>query len=54
MGHTMKRLITAFTEIDGYEDSSKYLMYIKAIQMAENGQRGSSCQHADYVGGFCG
>ena len=30
--------ITAFTEIDGYEDSSKYLMYIKAIQLAEKGE----------------
>ena len=28
------KAITAFTEIDGYEDSSKYLMYVKAIRMA--------------------
>ena len=44
--------ITAFTEIDGYEDSSKYLMYIKAIQMAENGQRDLAVSTLTTLGDF--
>lgn len=44
--------ITAFTEIDGYEDSSKYLMYIKAIQMAENGQRNLAVSTLTTLGDF--
>ena len=44
--------ITAFTEIDGYEDSSKYLMYIKAIQMAENGQRDLAVSTLTTLGNF--
>ena len=44
--------ITAFTEIDGYEDSSKYLMYIKAIQMAENGQRDIAVSTLTTLGDF--
>lgn len=30
--------VAAFTEIENYEDSSKYIMYIKAIQFAEGGE----------------
>ena len=44
--------ITAFTEIDGYEDSSKYLMYTKAIQMAENGQRDLAVSTLTTLGDF--
>ena len=44
--------ITAFTEIDGYEDSSKYLMYIKAIQMAENSQRDLAVSTLTTLGDF--
>ena len=44
--------VTAFTEIDGYEDSSKYLMYIKAIQMAENGQRDLAVSTLTTLGDF--
>lgn len=44
--------ITAFTEIDGYEDSSKYLMYIKAIQMAESGQRDLAVSTLTTLGDF--
>ena len=44
--------ITAFTEIDGYEDSSKYLMYIKAIQMAESGQRDLAVSTLTPLGDF--
>lgn len=44
--------ITAFTEIDGYEDSGKYLMYIKAIQMAENGQRDLAVSTLTTLGDF--
>ena len=30
--------VSAFSQIENYADSSKYIMYIKAIQLAENGE----------------
>ena len=44
--------ITAFTEIDGYEDSSKYLMYIKAIQLAESGEWDLAASSLNSLGDF--
>ena len=46
------KAIVAFTEIDGYEDSGKYLMYVKAIQMMKNGQYDLAIGTLETLGNF--
>ena len=45
--------LTAFTELGPYEDSAKYVQYIKAIQLAESGKYDLALNaFVNYVGDF--
>ena len=46
------KAIEAFTALDGYEDSTKYLTYINALQAAENGQYDAAVSIFDDLADF--